>query len=104
MEEHRKRIQLEAKRLEQKQIEADEIIARELQVEEDKKGQAGSSGSDSIDPNKPGWMSSKSCGILSGEQLAFFHKYGFVVIKGLHSKAQLQKAHNAFDRRCLVGL
>ncbi len=99
LEEHRKGVQLEAERLEKKQIEADEIIARELQAEEDKKGQAKSSDSDDLAPvaNKPAWMTSKSCNILSGEQLAFFHKYGFVVIKGLHSKSQLKKAHHAAE-------
>lgn len=47
--------------------------------------------------NKSDWMAAKACGILSAEQLAFFHKYGFVLIKGLHSEAQMKKAQTAAE-------
>ena len=47
--------------------------------------------------DKPDWMAAKACGILSAEQLAFFHKYGFVLIKGLHSEAQMKKAQTAAE-------
>ena len=96
LEEDQHRLQLEAYRLKKDQIEADESIARELQAEEETK-QVEPSDSQTSNANKPAWMSSKVCGRLSGEQLAFFHKYGFVVIKGLHSKSQLKQAHNAAE-------
>ena len=46
-------------------------------------------------------MSENVCNILSAEQLAFFHKYGFVVIKGLHSQDQVKLAHSAAEEMIL---
>lgn len=102
-EEEQKRLQMEMDRLKKEQGQADEMLS-ELQTAEQKDEPSNQNEHSSALPSgmkKPPWMSEKAMDILSAEQLAFFHKYGFVVIRGFHSQAQVNTAHSAAEEMIL---